>query len=122
MTRQEELAQAASEEYPKWEEAQCHFIDGAHYADSHPHWISVEEIQPKKDEWFLGYSPLKSPLSSMKIDVYNFISFGQLEAHGITHWCRLPQPPLVTDLNKKDLPPVSWQEGNILVEEEGGEV
>jgi hypothetical protein len=28
----------------------------------------------------------------------------------------LPEAPLVTDLNKKDLPPVSWQEGNILVE------
>ena len=62
-------------------------------ADSYPHWISVEEIQPKKDEWFLGYSPLKSPLSSMKIDVYNFISFGQLEAHNITHWMPLPEAP-----------------------------
>ena len=73
-------------------------IEEAYYqgmvdADSYPHWISVEEIQPKKDEWFLGYSPLKSPLSSMKIDVYNFISFGQLEAHNITHWMPLPEAP-----------------------------
>lgn len=90
MTRQEELVQAARKEYPEWEEAQCHFIDGAHYADSHPHWISVEDSLPKEHEWFLGYSPLKSPLSSMKIDVYNFDSFGLLEAHGITHWMRLP--------------------------------
>lgn len=34
---------------------------------------------------------------------------------------RAEMKKLVTDLNKKDLPPVSRQEGNILVKEKGGE-
>lgn len=56
MTRQEELVQAARKEYPEWEEAQCHFIDGAHYADSHPRWISVEEDLPPYGEQVLVFA------------------------------------------------------------------
>lgn len=48
MTRQEELVQAARKEYPEWEEAQCHFIDGARWADAHPHWISVDDEMPPR--------------------------------------------------------------------------
>ena len=69
------------------------FSLGARWADKNPYWRSIKDEQPKEHEWFLGYSPLKSPLSSMKIDVYNFNSFGLLEAHGITHWMPLPQAP-----------------------------
>ena len=92
-----EMANTTASHITSDKDMQVDFADmlrmGAEWADQHPHWISVEEIQPKEDEWFLGYSPLKSPLSSMKIDVYNFNSNGLIEAHGITHWMPLPLPP-----------------------------
>ena len=57
MTRQEELVQAARKEYPEWEEAQCHFIDGARWADAHNEGLNMhikylkEELIDKACEW-----------------------------------------------------------------------
>ena len=108
-------------------------IEEAYYqgmvdADSHPHWISVEEkLPPKKSEYDdLSNNVLATNGKEIYESVYNhdfedWFTHDMWELVNITHWMHLPQPPLVTDLNKKDLPPVSWQEGNILVEEEGGE-
>lgn len=42
--------QAARKEYPEWEEAQCHFIDGAHYADSHPKRITYKALEDAAKE------------------------------------------------------------------------
>ena len=104
------------------------FIDGANYADQHPHWISVEdELPPKKSEYDdLSNNVLATDGKEIYESVYNhdfedWFTHDMWGLDNITHWMPLPQAPLVTDLNKKDLPPVSWQEGNILVEEEGGE-
>lgn len=98
MTRQEELVQAARKEYPEWEEAQCHFIDGAHYADSHPHWISVEDELPP-------IFPL-NPNESMNVITYglhtmvNWYDYERgkwVRDSEITHWMPLPQPPVLSN-------------------------
>lgn len=117
------------------------YMDGIAYADNHPNWeeivermrkeitndlrndrwISVKEELPKKDGKYLIYTKSGQQIIANyecyrgKWHQFNEAFFTP------THWAHLPQLPLVTDLNKKDLPPVSWQEGNILVEEEGGE-
>lgn len=93
MTRQEELVQAARKEYPEWEEAQCHFIDGAHYADSHPHWISVEDELPKKDGKYLIYTK-----SGQQIIVNYECHRGKWHQFNEafftpTHWMPLPEAP-----------------------------
>ena len=94
MTREEEIKEAAKEiaqGIEDWELAadiEDAFIEGAWWADAHPHWISVEDELPKEHEWILGFS-----LKRSYIDVYNFDSNGLLEAHDITHWMHLPQPP-----------------------------
>lgn len=89
MTRQKELVRAAREEYPEWEEAQCHFIDGAHYADSHPHWISVIDELPKEEGWILICS-----YSDIDMWYYNGQTAKDLVDYAsITHWMPLPQLP-----------------------------
>ena len=96
MTREEEIKKAAFE-YADKEligiidfKKETAFIKGAKWADSHPHWISVDEELPKEHEWILGYS-----LKREYVDVYNFDSNGLIEAHGITHWMHLSPPPII---------------------------
>lgn len=95
MTRQEELVQAARKEYPEWEEAQCHYIDGAHYADSHPHWISVEEL-PKEDGRYLVVNGVTN---EQEVFVYSngiwWYNAYRCPNGIVTHWMPLPQPPIV---------------------------
>lgn len=104
MTREEEINNAsyaywinnyANIEFIDEEEKELHsqdiqdpFINGAEWADAHPHWISVGDELPKEHEWILGFS-----LKRSYIDVYNFDSNGLFEAHDITHWMPLPQTP-----------------------------
>lgn len=92
-----------------------------------PHWISVEgELPPTsdKDDESDDYLIVDED-GDMNVGYYNKMDKTWFSCDGyilgVTHWMPLPQAPLVTDLNKKGLPPVSWQEGNILVEEGGGE-
>lgn len=66
------------------------YMDGAVWADAHPHWISVEDKLPQEHEWILGFSLKRSYL-----DVYNFDSNGLIEAHDITHWMPMPEAPTV---------------------------
>ena len=95
MTRQEELVQAARKEYPEWEEAQCHFIDGAHYADSHPHWISVEDELP------MEYEPVLAAFGNhyARVCFYSggkwYIDAGDIcdEVFGVSHWMQISPPP-----------------------------
>lgn len=107
MTRQEELVQAARKEYPEWEEAQCHYIDGAHYADSHPHWFSVEDCLPKIEEanceW-VGSEDVLALLwnGDMSVGRYErdnstgehyWVLYGVDKDLVVTHWMPLPQAP-----------------------------
>lgn len=98
MTRQEELVQAARKEYPEWEEAQCHFIDGAHYADSHPHWISVEDkLPPMRDEDGLSDKVLThSKGGGIYFNRYNYghNTWDNAYVFNVTHWLLLPLPPM----------------------------
>lgn len=83
--------QAARKEYPEWEEAQCHFIDGAHYADAHPHWRSVEDEFPPHNQAYLAY------WLHLGVGRYRFVKanekVGKSFKEHITHWMRLPQAP-----------------------------
>lgn len=115
------------------------------WADAHPRWISVEDELPPRDTFF-NISKMKKEhiekfnLKDKELDTsigclvvirggmlglanYNYKEKAWSTAccDEVTHWMPLPEAPLVTDLNKKDLPPVSCQEGDILVTEEGGE-
>lgn len=103
------------------------YIDGAKWADGHPHWISVEDELPPtsdKDDESDDYLIVDSD-GDKNVGYYNKMDELWFSCDGyildVTHWMPLPQAPLVTDLNKKDLPPVSRQEGNILVKKKGGE-
>ena len=96
MTRQEELVQAARKEYPNWEEARCHFIDGAHYADAHPHWISVEEQDIPLGQWVITYAP--NEINYCKIDVELLAMDETAEDFGITHWMPLPSLPSSSEI------------------------
>ena len=46
MTRQQQICEAAGREYSLWQEAQAHFIDGAHWADNNP--INVQHVMSDK--------------------------------------------------------------------------
>ena len=92
-----------------------------------PHWISVEDELPPtsdKDDESDDYLIVDSD-GDKNVGYYNKMDELWFSYDGyildVTHWMPLPQAPLVTDLNKKDLPPLGRQEGNILVEKKGGE-
>lgn len=59
MTREQQITQASQGRFPEWGEQQhaleLAFQAGAYWADSHPHWISVEDelpkINPNNSEW-----------------------------------------------------------------------
>lgn len=64
------------------------FLEGAEWADAHPHWIPVEEELPKERGWYL----VATPTLNSKIDValwdgkwFRLIT--------ITHWMPLPKAP-----------------------------
>ena len=148
MTREEEIINAAYNEAEVERQLKMHpqvfeqgFVAGAKWADAHPdidvrtmaawqsgynegiakyRWISVEDELPKDGQQVATIN--KVGVQDVRHYSHGkwFSNFGN-EYDDITHWMPLPQAPLVTDLNKKDLPPVSCQEGNILVEEKGGE-
>lgn len=84
-----------------------------------PQWISVIDETPPQNKAYLAY------WQHYGVTKYRYVKarakVSRTFSGHITHWMPLPEAPLVTDLNKKDLPPVSCQEGNILVEEKGGE-
>lgn len=67
------------------------FVLGAHWADSHPHWISVEEEMPPIGGIVLVAIPLGGELSVLPLSIKNESDFKYLS--GMTHWMRLPQAP-----------------------------
>lgn len=103
MTREEEIKMQAekkalepsrlmhpyAKQYKVMSAYEIGYIEGAVWADAHPHWISVEDELPKEHEWILGYS-----LKRSYIDTYIFNS-NVIEAHDITHWMHLSPPPII---------------------------
>ena len=104
MTREEEIrnsafeyiksdAVKAGEEYTSFGD----FINGAKWADQHPHWISIDDEFPK------NYEPVLAAVGGNHFAFvgiclnhttwYCDIPNKAVEIKGITHWMPLPQAP-----------------------------
>lgn len=82
------------------------FIDGAHYADQHPHWISVEdELPPKQPNREQSKNVLvRTNSGRTKIEYYDYGNdvIKEWWEHNITHWMPLPQAPHhIAEVSKK---------------------
>ena len=100
MTREEEITMAADAasryESPSFFEA---FVTGAEWADTHPHWISVEDKLPPtsdKDDESDDYLIVDSD-GDMNVGYYNKMDELWFSCDGsildVTHWMLLPQAP-----------------------------
>lgn len=100
MKEADKAASANTQIIGDWGEHYLGFIHGAEWADSHPHWISVEdELPPKKSEYDdLSNNVLATDGKEIYESVYNH-DFEDWFTHDmwgldkITHWMPLPQPP-----------------------------
>ena len=124
MTREEQIIQASDEwtyqTPPQYSELvynthkamcayQIGFIDGAVWADAHPHWISVEEELPKADTEVLMVSSGSADTlcgyrcKSVKNRWYCYNDDNYW--HNITHWMPMPQRPVLSNSSNigKDL-------------------
>ena len=104
MTREEQIKEAARQradqyDHPsKWSDTYYGFIDGAKWADSHPHWISVEEeLPPENGKTQQSISVWATDGLTSGEFRYNFDTKTWTDMWGdpfdITHWMPLPQPP-----------------------------
>ena len=93
--RVQQIRDAARYKYP---DERIHFIDGAKWADSHPHWIPVEEELPKESEEVLAYNSL---YNEKYLCVYHNGKFedylGELGKGAVSHWM-----PIVPPAQKKE--------------------
>ena len=72
------------------------FTDGAHWADEHPHWISVEDELPKigKDVLVLREDGEMLVAHQYNEEIARWWSVdGFPLKNNITHWMPLPAPP-----------------------------
>jgi len=98
--RVQQIRYAARYKYP---DERIHFIDGAKWADSHPHWIPVEERKPQERGHYLVYSQYGDVWLSEwmqdkegRWDWYVApICVGIISK--VTHWMPLPQSPRKED-------------------------
>ena len=74
------------------------FIDGAHYADAHPHWISVEDELPPRFWLDQNQSDLVITygLHTM-LNYYNYERGEWARDSEITHWMHLSPPPVLSN-------------------------
>lgn len=107
MTRDEEIIQASDEwtyqKPPQYSELvynthkamcayQVGFIDGAVWADRHPHWISVEDELPEENKWVLTYNGTSINLL-MLAGNGGWYDHSVVKHLNITHWMQLPEQP-----------------------------
>lgn len=100
MTRIEQIRNAARYKYP---DERIHFIDGAKWADSHPHWIPVEEELPPascgvisdpvlvfigNNKGWSGY--IREGFYNHAAKEWSYMNRGR--THKVTHWMEI-QPP-----------------------------
>ena len=73
------------------------FIEGAEWADAHPHWISVEdELPPKQPNREQSKNVLvRTNSGRTKIEYYDYGNdvIKEWWEYNITHWMPLPAPP-----------------------------
>lgn len=80
-----------------WAEHRIGFINGAEWADRHPHWISIKEELPKENGWYLVCNNIHDYGHCLyEIAEYNARFRSWIWAHTVTHWMPLPQPPVVS--------------------------
>jgi hypothetical protein len=90
--REEQIKEAARQradqyDHPsQWSDTYYGFIDGAHWADSHPNWISVEDELPKEKGAYLFH------FDDGQTRVEGYFPDVRL-SKCVTHWAPLPQPP-----------------------------
>jgi len=107
--REQQIKEAARQradqyDHPsQWSDTYYGFIDGAHWADKHPQWISVDkELPPKRkdplvisNEVFIrttgGHylSAVYDYQDKQWIDVYNIKT---LESNKVIHWMKIVPP------------------------------
>ena len=111
MTREEEIKQIAEEKahepsklmhpYAKQHKTmsayEIGFIEGAVWADSHPHWISVEDELPEEHTDVLLYDRQENMFVGYRHEMEFSSLIGddlEIDHNGtITHWMPLPEPP-----------------------------
>lgn len=99
MTREEEIKKQAekkalepsrlmhpyAKQYKVMSAYEIGFIEGAVWADAHPHWISVEDELPQKNGMYIF---LQSGI------IYTAMYYKSIGLHrDVTHWMPLPLPP-----------------------------
>ena len=119
MTRLDEIKKRMlelEEMTPNWKDStifSAGFLDGATWADEHPHWISVEDAVPKqKGTPALVFTKGMEPMFMLYVG-WNW----KQKAHywlnecdnnfyyNITHWMPLPQPPKEISGNNGEISP-----------------
>ena len=79
-----------------WAEHRIGFINGADWADRHPHWISVKKELPDEGERVLAYNGKFNEIHLCDFGLGVFEdSMGPFEAGTITHWLSLPPRPTI---------------------------
>ena len=69
------------------------FIDGCVWADSHPHWISVEEELPKENQYVIAYNGVFNEIHLCDFHDGIFEDFyGPFTDGKITHWMPIVPP------------------------------
>lgn len=105
MTREEQINQELKTRY-ETPHYNAGFVEGAHWADEHPHWISVDDELPP-----LLYKNLNESVLALTYGMYvrtAFYVFDEDEWVGnykVTHWMPLPKMPILSKLENigKDL-------------------
>lgn len=95
MKRNEQIRAEAHRRYNGSTFFELKFIEGAEWADTHPHWISVDdELPPNKGGFSDEVQTYDYASKRYAVAMFNYISncwFGCDDT--ITHWKPLPQPP-----------------------------
>lgn len=105
MTREEEIKKQAekkalepsrlihpyAKQYKVMSAYEIGYIEGAVWADAHPHWISVEDELPPIGGIVLVAIPFGGELSVLPLSIKNEKDLECLL--GMTHWMPLPQLP-----------------------------
>lgn len=95
MTRKEKIKEVAQKEmskYPNFCITAPAFRMGAEWADSHPHWISVDDELPRDGEYVLICNKRGLMTTSLYENEEWVISETYLAVE-VSHWMPLPQPP-----------------------------
>lgn len=100
MTREKEIEKASAHRFDEWGE-QAHALElafqaGAMWADSHPHWISVEEKLPNKLEPVLCTNGHDVGVGFYDSDDSGNVLWAapHMGCFEVTHWMPLPQAPM----------------------------